>query len=86
VRNLHSVKVAHRRSGHFITNTGDVDTEMFWVFMSPGLEHWFCAIGQKCEPGDGDFVVEAVSIAKAIANATGTFITRLPFADQLKNA
>ena len=41
-----------RNARHLITNTGDVDIEMFWVFMPPGLEHWFRAIGQKREPGD----------------------------------
>lgn len=41
-----------RNARHLITNTGDVDMEMFWVFMPPGLEHWFRAIGQQREPGD----------------------------------
>jgi hypothetical protein len=25
--------------------------ELFWVFMPPGLEHWFRAIGQARQPG-----------------------------------
>lgn len=40
-----------RYARHVIENTGDVDMELFWVFMPPGLEHWFRAIGQPRESG-----------------------------------
>ena len=30
-----------------VENTGDVDMKLFWVFMPPGLEHWFRAIGRR---------------------------------------
>lgn len=36
-----------RYARHIIENTGDVDMKLFWVFMPPGLEHWFRAIGRK---------------------------------------
>lgn len=39
-----------RYSRHIIENTGDVDMKLFWVFMPPGLEHWFRAIGRKRDP------------------------------------
>lgn len=35
-----------RYARHIITNTGDADMTMFWVFMPPGLEHWFRGIGR----------------------------------------
>ncbi|MEM9530268.1 MAG: cupin domain-containing protein [Pseudomonadota bacterium] len=41
-----------RYARHIITNTGDVDMKMFWVFMPPGLEHWFRAIGRPREAGE----------------------------------
>jgi mannose-6-phosphate isomerase-like protein (cupin superfamily) len=41
-----------RYARHIITNTGDTDLEMFWVFMPPGLEDWFRGIGQVREPGN----------------------------------
>ena len=41
-----------RYARHVIENTGDVDLKMFWVFMPPGLEHWFRGIGKVRQPGD----------------------------------
>ena len=35
-----------RYARHIITNTGEVDMALFWVFMPPGLEHWFRGIGR----------------------------------------
>ena len=35
-----------------IENTGDVDMKLFWVFMPPGLETWFRAIGRPRVPGE----------------------------------
>jgi oxalate decarboxylase/phosphoglucose isomerase-like protein (cupin superfamily) len=40
-----------RYARHVIENTGDEDMQLFWVFMPPGLEHWFRAIGRQREPG-----------------------------------
>jgi len=40
-----------RYARHVIQNTSEVDMKMFWVFMPPGLEHWFRAIGQVRESG-----------------------------------
>ena len=36
---------------HVIRNVGEDDLELFWVFMPPGLEDWFRAIGRPREPG-----------------------------------
>lgn len=41
-----------RNCTHWIKNTGEVDMKMFWVFMPPGLEDWFAAIGRPRKPGD----------------------------------
>lgn len=41
-----------RNARHIITNTGDVDMTMFWVFMPPGLEHWFRGIGRPRHTGE----------------------------------
>lgn len=41
-----------RNCVHRIVNTGDTDMKMFWVFMPPGLEDWFYAIGRDRTPGD----------------------------------
>ncbi|MFL2770549.1 MAG: cupin domain-containing protein [Rhodospirillaceae bacterium] len=41
-----------RYARHLITNTGDVDMKLFWVFFPPALEHWFRAIGQPRKPGE----------------------------------
>ncbi len=41
-----------RYARHVITNTGEVDMAMFWVFMPPGLEHWFRGIGRPRQAGE----------------------------------
>lgn len=41
-----------RYARHVIENTGSCDMKMFWVFMPPGLEDWFDAIGQIRNPGE----------------------------------
>ena len=41
-----------RYARHFLINTGDTDMRIYWVFMPPGLEHWFAAIGQPRQPGE----------------------------------
>lgn len=46
-----SVVLFGRYARHVIENTGDTDMQLFWVFMPPGLEHWFRAIGRR---RDGD--------------------------------
>jgi mannose-6-phosphate isomerase-like protein (cupin superfamily) len=40
-----------RDAVHRIDNTGLVDMKLFWVFMPPGLDDWFRAIGRPREPG-----------------------------------
>jgi quercetin dioxygenase-like cupin family protein len=37
---------------HWIANTGDADMVLFWVFLPPGLEDWFAAIGRPRAPGE----------------------------------
>ncbi|MGB1877220.1 MAG: cupin domain-containing protein [Rhodospirillaceae bacterium] len=41
-----------RHAKHLLENTGDVDMKLFWVFMPPGLEDWFRAIGKVRTPGE----------------------------------
>ena len=41
-----------RWARHVIENTGDKDLKLFWVFMPPGLEHWFRGIGRPGEIGE----------------------------------
>ena len=41
-----------RYARHLIQNTGDIDMKFFWVFMPPGLEDWFRAIGRPRTPGE----------------------------------
>jgi len=41
-----------RYARHTIKNTGDTDMRMFWVFMPPGLEHWFRGIGKPRKAGE----------------------------------
>jgi mannose-6-phosphate isomerase-like protein (cupin superfamily) len=41
-----------RGARHRIDNTGDTDMKLFWVFMPPGLEDWFNAIGRARRPGE----------------------------------
>ena len=39
-----------RNSVHLIENTGEEEMRLFWIFMPPGLEEWFAAIGLKRDP------------------------------------
>ncbi len=41
-----------RNGTHWIKNTGSTDMKLFWVFMPPGLEDWFAAIGRPRSPGE----------------------------------
>lgn len=41
-----------RNARHRIDNTGETDMKLFWVFMPPGLEDWFNAIGRARKSGD----------------------------------
>lgn len=41
-----------RYARHIIENTGETDLKLFWVFLPPGLEDWFRAIGRKREAGE----------------------------------
>ena len=41
-----------RYARHLIENTGDTDMKLFWVFLPPGLEDWFRAIGRPRQPGE----------------------------------
>lgn len=41
-----------RNARHFLENTGATDMRLFWVFMPPGLEDWFSAIGRQRAPGE----------------------------------
>ncbi|MEM6683117.1 MAG: cupin domain-containing protein [Pseudomonadota bacterium] len=41
-----------RHARHLLENTGDVDMKIFWVFLPPGLENWFRAIGRPRTPGE----------------------------------
>lgn len=41
-----------RYARHLVENTGDCDMKLFWVFMPPGLEDWFHAIGRERKPGE----------------------------------
>ena len=41
-----------RNTIHRIDNTGDRDMKLFWVYMPPGLEDWFNAIGRPRRPGE----------------------------------
>ena len=41
-----------RNCVHRLVNTGAVDMKLFWVFMPPGLEDWFYAIGRDRTPGE----------------------------------
>ncbi|MCC5868278.1 MAG: cupin domain-containing protein [Gammaproteobacteria bacterium] len=41
-----------RNARHVIYNTGTVDMRLYWVFMPPGLEDWFAAIGRPRSAGD----------------------------------
>lgn len=41
-----------RWARHYIENTGTRDMKLFWVFMPPGLEHWFRGIGRPRTDGE----------------------------------
>lgn len=41
-----------RNCTHLIRNTGTIDMKLFWVFMPPGLEDWFHAIGRPRQAGE----------------------------------
>ncbi len=41
-----------RYARHLLVNTGDTDMRIYWVFMPPGLEHWFHAIGKPRVTGE----------------------------------
>ena len=41
-----------RYARHLLVNTGDTDMRIYWVFMPPGLEHWFHAIGKPRVMGE----------------------------------
>ncbi len=41
-----------RYARHVLVNTGATDMVIYWVFMPPGLEHWFEAIGRERKSGD----------------------------------
>ncbi|MBC7521779.1 MAG: cupin domain-containing protein [Sandarakinorhabdus sp.] len=47
-----SIVLFGRHARHLVVNTGTTDMQIFWVFMPPGLEDWFAAIGQPRTPGD----------------------------------
>jgi mannose-6-phosphate isomerase-like protein (cupin superfamily) len=41
-----------RYARHLFENTGQTDMKLFWVFLPPGLESWFRAIGRPRTPGE----------------------------------
>ncbi|QMW23834.1 cupin domain-containing protein [Sandaracinobacteroides saxicola] len=41
-----------RHARHLLENDGTTDMTLFWVFMPPGLEDWFSAIGRPRLPGE----------------------------------
>lgn len=41
-----------RYARHHVVNTGTTDMVIYWVFLPPGLEHWFPAIGRPRTPGE----------------------------------
>jgi mannose-6-phosphate isomerase-like protein (cupin superfamily) len=41
-----------RYARHLFENTGETDMKLFWVFLPPGLESWFRAIGRPRTPGE----------------------------------
>jgi mannose-6-phosphate isomerase-like protein (cupin superfamily) len=47
-----SVVLFGRYARHYLCNTGKTDMRIYWVFMPPGLEHWFSAIGMARTPGE----------------------------------
>lgn len=47
-----SIVLFGRHARHLVENTGEIDMEIFWVFMPPGLEDWFAAIGRSRQAGE----------------------------------
>lgn len=47
-----SIVLFGRYAMHTVVNTGERDLCLFWVFMPPGLEDWFRAIGRPRRPGE----------------------------------
>lgn len=47
-----TVVLFSRDSVHRLHNTGEEDLELFWVFIPPGLENWFEAIGREKKDGE----------------------------------
>ena len=47
-----SIILFGRHARHFLVNTGVTDMQIFWVFMPPGLEDWFSAIGRPRTTGE----------------------------------
>jgi quercetin dioxygenase-like cupin family protein len=47
-----SIVLFGRHARHLVVNTGDCDMQIFWVFMPPGLEDWFAAIGRPRQKGE----------------------------------
>jgi mannose-6-phosphate isomerase-like protein (cupin superfamily) len=47
-----SIVLFGRHARHLVTNTGTEDMHIFWVFMPPGLEDWFSAIGRPRIAGE----------------------------------
>ena len=47
-----SIVLFGRHARHHLVNTGSTDMQIFWVFMPPGLEDWFAAIGRPRVAGD----------------------------------
>ena len=47
-----SIILFGRYARHHLVNTGDTDMRIFWVFMPPGLEDWFAAIGRQRVVGE----------------------------------
>ncbi|WP_439534100.1 cupin domain-containing protein [Polymorphobacter sp.] len=41
-----SIVLFGRHARHYLDNTGDTDMHIFWVFMPPGLDDWFPAVGR----------------------------------------
>jgi mannose-6-phosphate isomerase-like protein (cupin superfamily) len=46
-----SIVLFGRYAVHTVLNTGDTDLTVFWVFMPPGLEDWYRAIGKPRSAG-----------------------------------
>jgi mannose-6-phosphate isomerase-like protein (cupin superfamily) len=47
-----SIVLFGRYARHLLVNTGAEDMHIFWVFMPPGLEDWFAAIGRPRVAGE----------------------------------